>query len=37
MPAPWRKFLTFVLDPAGQVSDFRIEDLVFERLPDQSE
>ncbi len=37
MPAPWRKFLTFVLNPAGQVSEFMIQTLVFQRLLEQSE
>jgi CubicO group peptidase (beta-lactamase class C family) len=37
MPLPWRKFLTFVLDPAGRVNEFRIEGLVFQRLPDSSD
>ncbi len=36
-PAHWQLFLTFVLDPAGQVDEFRIRELAFERLPDQQD
>ena len=36
-PEGWQLFLTFVIDEAGQVDEFRMRELVFERLPDQSE
>jgi hypothetical protein len=36
-PEGWQLFMTFVINEAGQVDEFRMRELVFQRLPDTSE
>ncbi len=35
-PEGWQLFLTFVIDEAGKVSELRMRELIFQRLPDES-
>jgi hypothetical protein len=36
-PEGWQLFMTFVINEAGHVAQFRMRELVFQRLPGQSE